>query len=220
VLEKYGIPATIFLATGFVGTDRLFWPEQFMFYLSRLGPLSDAALPEGLRGRLPSGGNRDNEVYDSLVAELKNWDEADRQKLLLQLGKRVAQPLSERQLMNWQEAAKMYKSGLVSFGAHTSGHVILDRVPPEQAEREIVQSRDEMGQNLGLRPTLFAYPNGNFTPELKDMLLRHGFEAAMTTHKAWIGRDCDLFAMPRIGIHEDISRSLPLFEARLFLKRF
>lgn len=32
VLEKFSLPATIFLATGFVGTKRLFWPEEVTYY--------------------------------------------------------------------------------------------------------------------------------------------------------------------------------------------
>jgi hypothetical protein len=33
VLKQYGLPATIFLATDFIGTDRWFWPDQVMYLL-------------------------------------------------------------------------------------------------------------------------------------------------------------------------------------------
>jgi UDP-2,3-diacylglucosamine pyrophosphatase LpxH len=36
VLKHYGLPATIFLATDFIGTDRWFWPDQHHQILDRL----------------------------------------------------------------------------------------------------------------------------------------------------------------------------------------
>src|SRR5712691_8846612 len=38
VLRRLGIPATIFLPTGFVGTDEWFWPDRLAYLLGRARP--------------------------------------------------------------------------------------------------------------------------------------------------------------------------------------
>lgn len=114
----------------------------------------------------------------------------------------------------------MKKSGLVNFGAHTANHVILDQVSLQEAEREIIQSRKELENQLSVRPELFAYPNGNYNRDLPVILLRNNFKGAVNTHKKWFGKEVPLFGIPRIGIHEDVSCTIPLFFARILLKRF
>lgn len=222
VLEKFSLPATIFLATGFVGTNRLFWPEELTYYLNRAQEtsLSDLPLLERLRGSGPCRDKIGDENLDCLIAELKTWTSGEREDLLLELRNNVRADPPERQLMNWEEARQMQESGLVSFGAHTSNHVILEHVSLQEAEKEILQNCREMKENLGAWPDLFAYPNGNFTPGLKALLKQHGFRAAVSTKKQWVDKNCDLFEIPRIGIHQDVSNTISLFKARMFLKRF
>ena len=122
--------------------------------------------------------------------------------------------------MNWDEIRGMQASGLIEFGAHTHSHVMLDQVSLAEAEQEIQLSRDEIERQLGVAPTLFAYPNGNYTPELEALLVRHGFKAAVTTRKDWLKMGVSLFRIPRIGMHEDVSNTIPLFLSRLLFKRF
>ena len=222
VLEKFSLPATIFLATGFVGTNRLFWPEELTYYLKRAQEASMQDLP--MLDRLTaSRACRDKigeDCLDCLIAELKTWTSGEREDLLLELRNHVRADPPERQLMNWEEARQMQESGLVSFGAHTSNHVILEHVSLQEAEAEILQNCREMRENLGIHPDFFAYPNGNYTPEIRDMVEKHGFKGAVTTKKGWIGPGTNMLEIPRIGMHEDVSSTIPLFLARMYLRRF
>jgi peptidoglycan/xylan/chitin deacetylase (PgdA/CDA1 family) len=164
------------------------------------------------------GGGSDN--YDSAIVSLKSCSPQAREDLLHRLRSLSRRPPVGRQLMNWKEAEEMQSGGLIRFEAHTSSHTILDQVPLQQAEEEIVRSRIELEQGLGAAPEFFAYPNGNFNGDLQAILRRHGFRGAFTTRKGLVGRGVSLYEIPRIGIHEDVSRTLPLFMGRILLKGF
>ena len=83
-----------------------------------------------------------------------------------------------RLMMNWQEAGHMNDSGLIRFGSHTVNHVMLDQIPIEHAEWEIHTSLQDIQAHLGYRTNLFAYPNGNFTSDLRNLIREYNFLGA------------------------------------------
>jgi peptidoglycan/xylan/chitin deacetylase (PgdA/CDA1 family) len=223
VLQEYQLPATVFLASGFVGTNRLFWPEELAFYLREPGlaaSVRQSRLLERFFGEVARAGGG-GEILEKAVRVLKTWMPPERTQVLEHLRAVCpAAPVSPRLLMNWREAAEMQASGLISFGAHTVNHVILDQVELRHAEEEIIRSSQELEIRLGTRPEFFAYPNGNFNLELQAIVKRHGFAGALTTRRGWLEEGAPLFDIPRIGMHDDVSRTIPLFLARIVLERF
>ena len=221
VLKEFDVPATIFLATNFVGSNRWFWPEEVAFYLQRLAAVglnfnhSTLVFPRNDREATIA------EKIDRTIIALKNLTPSKRQEILVDLRTQCPASIPPRALlMKWEEVQEMSNRGLIDFGAHTHNHVILDHVPLVQAELEIRLSRLELEERLGRRPLLFAYPNGNFTDELQELVRRQGFKGAVSIKKGWAREHGDLFALPRIGIHEDISNTLPLFQARILCRGF
>lgn len=221
LLYKYKVPATIFLTTGYIGTDCYFWPEEIMYYL---GQIHDAQIPKiNLLLRLIAEitiKEKNDRFYDQAVEILKRWSPSDREELLKDLRKNCHFLPLERQMMNWDEVKKMQASGLITFGAHTANHVILDQVSLAEAEHEILQSRKDIKNHLGIFPEFFAYPNGNYTLEIKEILKKHGFKAATTTNRGKVENDVDPFEIPRIGMHEDVSNTESMFLARMNYKWF
>lgn len=222
VLQEFQLPTTIFLATGFIGTKRFFWPEEITYYLRQ--PVVRASAKQGkvldrFLSNIPES-SKEETFLDNAVQTLKTFSPEEREEVLEHLRSASITPPPGRLLMNWEEAKQMQATGLVSFGAHTSNHVILDQVSQPQAEEEIVRSQQELESRLGVRPEFFAYPNGNFTSDLKTILKRNGFRGAVTTRKGWVDKGVPLFEIPRIGMHEDVSRTIPLFLARILLNKF
>lgn len=219
VLHELQLPATIFLATGLIGTDRMFWPEELAACLQRIefvDKLRYAHILQTIIGNVPASSE---ERLDKVIMALKSWEPQRREDFLAELRQAHHLPAAGRMLMNWDEVREMHASGLIDFGAHSHNHVMLDQVPFSEAEQEIKLSRDEIEHQLGVAPTLFAYPNGNYSPDLEALLIRHGFKGAVTTRKDWVGKGASPFTIPRIGMHEDVSSTIPLFLARILFKR-
>lgn len=222
ILQEYHIPATIFLATNHIGTNRLFWPEEFAFYLKNPA-IKTAFQHDSILGVFLNdigGADEDETSFDYVIRALKQLPPYKRENLLQDIRAIAGEWHVERQLMNWKEVLTMQASGLISFGAHTANHVILDQVPFSEAKAEIVSSLDEIERRIGVRPEFFAYPNGNNTDELQTFLRHHGIRGAVTTKKGWFRSGTSLFNIPRIGIHEDISRTISLLHARILLRQY
>ena len=71
----------------------------------------------------------------------------------------------------------------VRFGSHTHTHQILTTVPADVARRELRDSKREIEQALGHDCDVFAYPNGDWSPETRAMLAESGYRLAFTTKR-------------------------------------
>jgi peptidoglycan/xylan/chitin deacetylase (PgdA/CDA1 family) len=190
VLREESIPATIFLATGFVGTRGTVWFCKLLHALShtstsvlswrghrfdlttKLGPVEASRLIQDGLKRLPQ---------PALTVELR--------QILNQLGHSLGAPVdssSPFRMLGAPELSEMLASGLIELGAHTHTHAILSLIPPADQEREITQSLNRVRELTGGPCTTFAYPNGaddDYDEETIRILERHGVRAAVTTSK-------------------------------------
>ena len=226
VLGSCRAPATIYLATGYVGTDRTFWPEEVGYYLDR--GVADGAAAGGapepvVRFLGQIGGYRKcgRDVFlDRCVEILKKYSNAERDEVLGYFRGTAGSGPVPRLMLSWDEAREMLDSGWVRFGAHTVNHEILDRLPPTQAEAEISESRLEIERRLGCRVGSFAYPNGNRNGSIDKRVADSGFVAAVTTDRGFLDRNTPLMEVPRIGVHEDVSSTIPMFRSRILFRKF
>lgn len=222
VLEKYQLPATVFLATGFVGSERLFWPDELAFFLAGMTVEELVRKTPELAEPLKRSGHRPHRPVplDEVIELLKTWPQDDRERFLAALRRDGGAACPERLLMSWDEARSMQASGLVDFGSHTQNHVLLDQASAPEVKRELEQSRRDIHDQLGVETDLFAYPNGNYTPAHLSALTRAGYRAAVTTRKGWVSRRDNPYEISRICMHEDVSHTIPLFLSRLHFRGF
>lgn len=226
ILEKYRVPATIFLATGFVGKNRIFWPEELCHYLGQNladKPVFDGAPPSFISFCKETGVYHKCKLatfFDRSIEILKGYSFGDREDVLGCFRSKLGTCSFPRQMMNWTEAREMLSSGFVRFGAHTVNHEMLDQVSLQKAREEITKSREDIEHNLGVKVSTFAYPNGNYTESVQNILKEFGFDVGVTTRKDFLARGTSLMAVPRIAVHEDVSNTVPMFRSRILLRKF
>jgi peptidoglycan/xylan/chitin deacetylase (PgdA/CDA1 family) len=183
VLRALGLPATIFVTTGAVGSRSLLWHDRFFdaFAQSRVSSVSF----EG--ERLPLRTLAEKRAAVGVCGkQLRTYDPQRRidelRRLVGEL--EVPEPDPDRwRKLDWDEILEMAGAG-ISFGAHTVTHPVLTRVTREEAAAEIVDSREVLENQIGSRVTLFAYPNGahgDFNESIKQVLREAGFRCAVTT---------------------------------------
>jgi peptidoglycan/xylan/chitin deacetylase (PgdA/CDA1 family) len=207
VLRQMDIPATIFLATRFVGTDEWFWPERLAYILLN-------------RSGGPSPGDDDRKWSETEVeTEIGRWKcmrRADIERSLDELiRERGASLPRERAVMSWDEAAEMSRHG-ISFGSHSVTHAVLTREGAEDVDRELRGSLRELRERQVNYLPVFCYPNGDYSRGIIDQVRAAGYMAAVCSESGVEARaPGNLFALRRVGIHNDVAETMPLFAFRL-----
>ena len=186
VLSGLALPATVFLATGVIGTQRILWHDRVFhaFHETTAATLPGFG-PDGGALRL-DGPERRRAALDRVLSHLKSLDPERRDetigRVLGRLG--IAEPAPTARLMlSWEEVREMRRGGM-GFGAHTVTHPVLSRLPIERAREEIAGSKREIERQVGAPVTLFAYPNGresDFDATTKEILRSEGYAGAVTS---------------------------------------
>jgi peptidoglycan/xylan/chitin deacetylase (PgdA/CDA1 family) len=221
-LKKYGVSATIFLTTGFLGTGLKIWTEKLSnlitqtkvkrMFIEELCPAEEFELTSWL------GKQR---AYVSLKQSLKKFDPQKRDLYIHEISRRLRKPPIDLgiTMLSWEQIREMADAG-ISFGAHTVSHPILSKMPIEEAKEEIILSKEKIEKELGARVLHFAYPNGladDFNLELAQYCRQIGFESISTCIYGNNQAAEDVWALKRAGSE----LPLPNFAfniVRLFLK--
>jgi peptidoglycan/xylan/chitin deacetylase (PgdA/CDA1 family) len=103
--------------------------------------------------------------------------------------------------MTWNNVLELAQ-GPVSFGSHTYSHELLPRIPLEKAKQELNDSKRMVEAKLGKPCTLFAYPNGDFSPEVRALVADAGYKLAFINRPgAWL-ENTDPLLIPRVNLWE------------------
>lgn len=204
ILNRLGLSATVFVATGYVGGGRM-WNDTLVeavrharretLALDGLGidGLPDALALDSLQSR--------REGVARLVRAVKYLDPARRGEVADEVARRADANLSAVQLMMSPSQIRSLRASGLLVGAHTVTHPILARLPRADARREIDDSRSYLESLLGERVGLFAYPNGkpgtDYTEESVQLVRELGFDGAVSTAHGTAGGGADPFQIPR-----------------------
>jgi peptidoglycan/xylan/chitin deacetylase (PgdA/CDA1 family) len=184
ILLRYGLAATVFLATGFIGSDDVLWFDRLaLAFKATAAAALDA--PGGERLELATTPAR-LRALDRALAVLKTQPDDERRTTLERLvdGLGGTDPRAFKNLMlSWDDVHALAGMGF-SIGAHTVNHPILSRVSTQRAWEEILGSRTMIESACGVAPAAFAYPNGrpeDYTAAVARLVREAGFSCAVTT---------------------------------------
>ncbi len=210
VLRRYGLPATFFLATGFLDRPSLSWWDEAAWLLRHSTVSSLPGMP-GVLPETPLGSGAARERAISAVVETYKRLPSTRAELLLSHVREAADapPYDGPALwMTWDMARDLRDAGM-GVGGHTVDHPVLANVDDERLVRELDGCAGRLRDELGIRMSTFAYPVGrpeSFDQRSVNHLQRRGVRIACTFDggHARPGRT-DLLRLPRASVTADMS---------------
>jgi len=118
--------------------------------------------------------------------------------------------------LTWEQLRQLDAKDNIEIGNHSAGHPYFVSLPQlgstawrKQVEGDISRAQQAFIQHLGYSPQLFAYPYGEFSPELAMVVKDMGFIGALGQQSGPAGRNSPLFALPRFpmgGIYVGMER--------------
>ncbi len=186
VLQSHGLPATFFIATGYLDGGRM-WNDTVIEAVRRCeraaldlnGVLPGQSAPLEL-GSPPAR----RRAIDAILAATKYLAPAERQGTVERIAERAGAALPTDLMMSSSQLRAMAAAGM-QIGAHTVSHPILATLDDEASRSEMSRSKAHLESLLAQRVTLFAYPNGrpgrDYLPRDVALAREAGFSAAVST---------------------------------------
>lgn len=207
LLHELSIPATIFLIAGCTETGSLTWYDEVE---TRVRQARGDKLTLG--GTMFALGEDRSGAVAAVKARMRALSLEERDRLISELAARTG-ALDETtaapfRLMGWREVADL-QSELISFGVHTYTHPHLSKAAAS-LRREIDEAAELIAARLK-RPRaelIFCYPDGDYTPEVRDRVEAIGLLGAVAVKDSLTPRHSDPFALPRVAVARDYSNAV------------
>ena len=221
LLRRYNVPATVFLLTGWINREIVYWWQNLRHWF-------DQAAPEGLSveplnaalgfevslGEDPPSNITRSTLCDIVEHRLVDMPDADRLPVLERLRQLLlpsdGRPVEPTRALTWDQILLM-ADHKIEFEAHTRTHINMKYTDATTAEREIVDSRDEIQNRLQREVTGFCYPYGKDIDAYRDfepVLQRLGFSYAVNAVSGSNSERTNLYSLFRGTLPHSRSRSI------------
>lgn len=226
LLERYGIPATVFVISGLVGKS----VETISDTLERIFLLTDS-LPEVLDIKIDGKsykhylGNTPKQTglwntnsphaptprqtcYREIHKLMRPLSSVQRDQVLQELVSWAGCSSvirSDRLIMSTKELKQISRSGLVEVGAHGVNHLMMSEQTPEVQKYEISSSKNDLENILNYRVTSFAYPYGG-RDAVNRIVMKNvqelGFKLACDNFRGAVHWGTNLYSIPRFPVRD------------------
>jgi peptidoglycan/xylan/chitin deacetylase (PgdA/CDA1 family) len=168
ILKKHNIPAAIFLATNYIteskkSCSKLLWPDHLGYLIANCKS-SKMNLPVIGYLNLSDQEQRCKSMI-SVSKYIKTLSYTERDSFMdsLNVTFNITPPdtLANELYLSWDDINVLGSdNNLITFGSHTSNHIILSRESNLIVEKELLESKNVIEHKTGKKAHYFCFPNG------------------------------------------------------------
>lgn len=103
--------------------------------------------------------------------------------------------------LSWDQIRQMKAEG-VTIGAHSHRHPSLPALGPDKAREDLETSMALFEKELGEKPSLFAYPFGEWDAPMLKLVKQIGYSVAFGQHSGVAHSQHDMYWLPRFPMNE------------------
>lgn len=103
--------------------------------------------------------------------------------------------------MNWGQLRELVAGG-VTIGNQTASHLHMPTASEKKNREELRKSNARIRQELGVTPSLIAYPYGEYSLAVGKVAREAGFAFGFGQHSGVLHRNADPFYLPRFALNE------------------
>ena len=175
-IQEFNIPVTMFIPTEPVESGSFWWNFASLTGQQKISGLNGPADFKSLP----------EEVFDQKINLLKKTFTVSRSCISL------------------EELKRLNMIELITIGAHTVTHPILENCSFDRQQKELKESKETLSKWLKKPVEYFAYPNGDYNSNTLNLLKRTGYKLAFTTKPGRIDpANVDPYQIPRFSINDE-----------------
>lgn len=213
ILRSERVPATFFVATGFIDSPRVPWWDEIA-WMVRSSERREVAMPDWFPAPIQfDAPDREGAIrtllrtYKALSVDVTN---AYLNDIATATGvERYDQHEAVNWWMTWDMLREMQAGGM-SIGGHTVNHPVLARAPREIQRNEIKGCSRRLATELGEPMRYFSYPVGGagaFNATTRDCLKEAGVQYAFSYYAGYRRfTDWDDYDIRRIPVESYLTR--------------
>ena len=221
ILERYELPATLFVVGNAIGRRREFWWDALQRAILESGPLpSELVFEFGTQSYAYSVAAESADLVDAGWRADQSLPRTPRQRLFSQLWGAIVvlepaeQDAAVDHLLSWagqpltpppdrlpvdaEQFAVLAEHPLVTIGNHTLDHVSLPDLRPEQQLAQVIGGHRRIQELIGRPPDRFSYPFGRYAAPTRAVLQEFGVATACTSVPEPAVAGDDPLALPRL----------------------
>lgn len=187
ILRSLDIPATIFLSTSYIDSDKVFWFDHVAYLIFRTKAKFLSINHDDFRLEIRHGVTGRRLAREQTLSYLKSLPNTVRLKCLEeikhQLGANISpQDKEKSSALSWEQVYEMNKNG-IEFGSHSVTHPILSKLDDNELYYEIDHSKKEIERRLNETIDTIAYPVGGkteFSSRVVKQCMNTGYKIGIT----------------------------------------
>jgi peptidoglycan/xylan/chitin deacetylase (PgdA/CDA1 family) len=220
ILEKYKAPATIFVATGNINTNKEFWDNDFIRMLLYRNKKNDFLNLNEKKIFLKNDDDIKNAIY--IIHDILNELSPLQRDIVLKNIEQQLKPTKpyreNYRTLNDVELKLLDESFSIDIGCHTVSHSRLATENEKEQEYEIFHSTQYLEKVLGHRIDSFAFPFGkksDYNQTSIALLKKYNYKKAATTCSGQVHKIYNPYEIPRWAVGnwnlEDFKTRLDIF---------
>lgn len=207
VLREFGVPATIYLTSDFIDSNRMSWIDRIEWALETTGGTLSLSWRDGAVD--VSSNDEKRAVLDDIRGHVKTTPDADGDALATDIQRQLGLPETwssddplDRKL-TWDQVRELAADPMVTLGGHTHSHAVLSFLSETDLAWELDTSLALLRDRGGVGPTHYSYPEGLahcYSPAVIVALKARGVRCCPTAIDGINGPGTDPFELRRVSV--------------------
>ena len=213
-LKQVGLPAVIFLATGFLDDRNVAWWDEIVWMVRQAIRPALSLPPVWQLETMDLSAKQNPVTVRRLLRLAKTLTPHELSQFLDDLGSVVGSGRAPRNAstapwMTWDMVREMHRGG-IEFGGHTVTHPVLSLCSMEQQRDEIQRSKTRIEEEIGAPISAFSYPIGQpwaFSSQTMGAVQEAGYQWGFSFYPGYSSESSHAFDLRRVAMEPRVQLS-------------
>lgn len=212
ILNDFNIPATFYICSGIIGTNRMFWVDALEDCINRCKKdRIIIKLDKKTETFILKGNNYRIGALERIKNFCKRVRNSEKNRIVTAVSKITGiEPTikfsKNYQKMDWDDVKYLSQNKLFTIGSHSLRHDVLSKLSKKIIKKEILDSITEIEKRLNYEVRHYSYPEGqagDYNHEIINWLKECGIVCCPSARDGVNNLGTDLFHLKRImvGFH-------------------